>query len=148
MSSLSDWRCHKASINSPSNKGGRKLRSFDDALIDYERFVFEKRTGRRGDKVVAACSLEVAGTAVRGDRRESTETSCLAHTELLEVEESETRMMRLDKEFGQVKGELETVKRELVTGAKRRELPLEKCESLQAVVEKSFADHRIQIVNY
>ncbi|KAL5741733.1 hypothetical protein ACOSP7_028465 [Xanthoceras sorbifolium] len=75
MSSLSDWRCHKASINSPSNKRGRKLRSFDDALIDYERFVFEKRTGHRGDTAVAACSLEVVGTAVRGDRREFAEMS-------------------------------------------------------------------------
>ncbi|KAL5784024.1 hypothetical protein ACOSQ2_006416 [Xanthoceras sorbifolium] len=47
MSSPSDRRRHKASTGGSSNKGGRRLRSFNDALIDYERFMFDERTGHR-----------------------------------------------------------------------------------------------------
>ncbi|KAL5746037.1 hypothetical protein ACOSP7_027183 [Xanthoceras sorbifolium] len=75
MSSPSDRRRHKAGISGPSNKGGCKLRSFDDALIDYERFVFDKRIGRPGDATVEARSRKVISTKVQGDQRESAEVS-------------------------------------------------------------------------
>ncbi|KAL5805954.1 hypothetical protein ACOSQ4_028687 [Xanthoceras sorbifolium] len=59
MSSPSDRRCHKAGTGGPSNKGDHKSRSFDDGLLDYDKFVSGERTGYHGDEAAVAYQREV-----------------------------------------------------------------------------------------
>ncbi|KAL5764220.1 hypothetical protein ACOSQ2_016814 [Xanthoceras sorbifolium] len=83
MSSSSNRRHRKTGSGGPSNKGDRKYCSFDDILLDYEKFVSGERTGHQGDEADVAHQREVTGsftsgrTEVRGDQRESAEVSSL-----------------------------------------------------------------------
>ncbi|KAL5851169.1 hypothetical protein ACOSQ3_006287 [Xanthoceras sorbifolium] len=87
MFSPSDRGHHKTGTSGSSNKGGRRLRSFDDALIDYERFMFDKMTGRRSNTAAAARSCEVVSVEVRGDQRESVEEHGKSEGVLFGIEE-------------------------------------------------------------
>ncbi|KAL5765954.1 hypothetical protein ACOSP7_016571 [Xanthoceras sorbifolium] len=83
MPSSSNQRHRKTGSGGPSNKGDRKYCSFDDILLDYEKFVYGERTGHQGDEADVAHQREVTGsstsgrTEVRGDQRESAELSSL-----------------------------------------------------------------------
>ncbi|KAL5779620.1 hypothetical protein ACOSQ2_010357 [Xanthoceras sorbifolium] len=81
MSSPSDWRYHKAGTSGSSNKGDQKSNSFDNVLLDYEKFVSGERIGCRGDEAIMAHQREVPKsstsirTEVRSDQRESAEVA-------------------------------------------------------------------------
>ncbi|KAL5739443.1 hypothetical protein ACOSP7_028338 [Xanthoceras sorbifolium] len=66
MSSPSDRRCHKAGTGGPSNKGDHKSRSFDDGLLDYDKFVSGERTGYHGDEAAVAYQREVPRSSTSG----------------------------------------------------------------------------------
>ncbi|KAL5767456.1 hypothetical protein ACOSQ2_014239 [Xanthoceras sorbifolium] len=68
MSSPSDRGRHKASFRDLSSEEGRKLRSFDEALVGYERFVSARRTGHREDVTASARPFEVTSTEVQSDK--------------------------------------------------------------------------------
>ncbi|KAL5764518.1 hypothetical protein ACOSP7_016872 [Xanthoceras sorbifolium] len=68
MSSSGDQRHHEADTGGYPNAGNRRPHSFDEVLVEYERFTSRQRTKYQGDRAATTRRSEVKGSSTSSCR--------------------------------------------------------------------------------